>query len=164
MLIITKVNDGWSVSFYNEWIEQAVQAHMEKDLRSRQPFDNYEQSMAGSNQFATGELGRNDLSIMMETLNTPLTARINQYLQSAVNDYCAQYNALNTTPLTSWAVKFQETPEGGGYHVYHYDRGSWSETARELVWMLYLNDDFENIFSLHLIICLYTVPHYRKLF
>ena len=131
------------VSFYNEWKEQAVQAHMEKDLRSRQPFDNYEQSMAGSNQFATGELGRNDLSIMMETLNTPLTARINQYLQSAVNDYCAQYKALNTTPLTSWAVKFQETPEGGGYHVYHYERGSWSETARELVWMIYLNEDFE---------------------
>ena len=131
------------VSFYDEWKEQAVQQHMEKDLRSRQPFDNYEQTMAGVNQFATGELGRSDLSIMLETLNTPLTARINQYLQSGVNDYCAQFNALNTTPLTSWSVKFQETPEGGGYHVYHYERGSWSETARELVWMIYLNEDFE---------------------
>ena len=131
------------VSFYNEWKDLAVQQHMEKDLRSRQPFDNYEQSMAGVNQFQTGELGRRDLSIMLETLNTNLTARINQYLQSAVNDYCSQYNTLNTTPLTSWSVKFQETPEGGGYHVYHYERGSWSETARELVWMIYLNDDFE---------------------
>ena len=42
-----------------------------------------------------------------------------------------------------WNVKFQETPAGGGYHVYHYERGSWSETARELVWMIYLNEDFE---------------------
>ena len=131
------------VSFYNEWKDLAVQQHMEKDLRSRQPFDNYEQTMAGVNQFATGELGRKDLSVMLETLNTALTARINQYLQSGVNDYCSQYNTLNTTPLTSWSVKFQETPEGGGYHVYHYERGSWSETARELVWMIYLNEDFE---------------------
>ena len=131
------------VSFYDEWKEQAVQQHMEKDLRSRQAFDNYEASMTGDSQFATGELGRKDLSIMLETLNSPLTARINQYLQSGVNDYCSQYNALKTTPLTSWACKFQETPEGGGYHVYHYERGSWSETARELVWMIYLNEDFQ---------------------
>ena len=131
------------ISFYKQWKDQAVKQHMEKDLRSRQAFDNYEESMSGDGQFATGELGRKDLSIMLETLNTPLTARINQYLQSVVNDYCKQYNTLNGTALTSWAVKFQETPEGGGYHVYHYERGSWSETARELVWMIYLNEDFE---------------------
>jgi len=131
------------ISFYKQWKEQAVQAHMEKDLRSRHVFDDYEQSMAGDHQFATGSLGRRDNSIMLETLNSPLTARVNQYLQSGVNDYCAQYNALNTTPLTSWSVKFQETDAGGGYHVYHYERGSWSETARELVWMIYLNEDFD---------------------
>ena len=56
------------VSFYNEWKEQAVQQHMEKDLRSRQAFDNYEASMTGDSQFATGELGRKDLSIMLEFL------------------------------------------------------------------------------------------------
>ena len=131
------------ISFYKQWKDQAVKQHMEKDLRSRQAFDNYEESQSGNHQFSTGSLGRSDLSIMLETLNTPLTARVQQYLQSGVNDYCAQYNALNSTPLTSWCVKMQETPAGGGYHVYHYERGSWSETARELVWMIYLNEDFE---------------------
>ena len=131
------------ISFYTQWKEQAVKQHMEKDLRSKQAFDDYEQSMVGTNQFSTGQLGRRDYSLMLETLNTSLTARINQYLQSAVNDYCNEFNALNNTPMTSWAVKFQETPAGGGYHVYHYERGSWSETARELVWMIYLNEDFE---------------------
>ena len=131
------------ISFYKQWKDQAVKQHMEKDLRSRQAFDNYEESMTGERQFSSGSLGRSDLSIMLETLNTPLTARVQQYLQSGVNDYCAQYNALNSTPLTSWCVKMQETPAGGGYHVYHYERGSWSETSRELVWMIYLNEDFE---------------------
>ena len=131
------------INFYRQWKEQAVKQHMEKDLRSRQAFDNYEESMTGERQFSSGSLGRSDLSIMLETLNTPLTARVQQYLQSGVNDYCAQYNALNSTPLTSWSVKMQETPAGGGYHIYHYERGSWSETSRELVWMIYLNEDFE---------------------
>ena len=54
------------ISFYKQWKDQAVKQHMEKDLRSRQAFDNYEESMSGDGQFATGELGRKDLSIMLE--------------------------------------------------------------------------------------------------
>lgn len=131
------------IDFFKSWKENATTINEERDLKFLDIADADSTASSGSTQFASGHLGRNDLAIMLDNMNIPLANTVNQYLQSCVNHYCREYNALGSSPLTSWSIKMQETPAGGGYHIYHYERGSFNESARELVWMIYLNEDFD---------------------
>tara|TARA_B100000287_G_scaffold160640_1_gene151518 strand:+ start:16618 stop:17319 length:702 start_codon:yes stop_codon:yes gene_type:complete len=131
------------IGFHNRWEEQAVERNMSGDLQKINICDGDENSMAGVAQFGNKGLGRRDYSIMLDNMDSQLSARINQYLQTCINHYCAEYSSLTQIPLTSFAIKCQKTPEGGGYHVWHHEDGSYGEHARCAVWMIYLNEDFE---------------------
>lgn len=131
------------ISYFRQWKEEASIRNAESDLQLLDFTDADGSSSNGTKQFHNGSLGRKDTSIMIDNMNSIHTTTINQYLQACVNHYCYEYSALRNTPLTSWHIKMQETPAGGGYHVFHYEKGTFSESARELVWMIYLNDDFE---------------------
>ena len=43
----------------------------------------------------------------------------------------------------STVIKFQHTPQSGGYHTWHYEAMGLSYAHRVLTWMIYLNEDFE---------------------
>ena len=66
------------------------------------------------------------------------------YIYKATEDYINTYGTLRRKRFYSLNNKVQKTPAGGGYHVWHDELGETiSEADRMLVWMLYLNDDFE---------------------
>jgi hypothetical protein len=93
----------------------------------------------GEIQFASKNLGRDDRSIMLNYHQGDFCSEVNQYLQSCFLDYIRQYGQLAQIPMVSTDVKMQRTGPCGGYHMWHYESGSYHHAQRELVWMIYLN-------------------------
>ena len=131
------------INFFQTWQRQALITNEERDMPLTNPYANEMHAMPGTSQFKTRTLGRNDLGCMLDCLSGTLSGQVNQYLQSTLNHYCTIYDSLGSVPLTSWHVKMQQTPEGGGYHVFHHEDGSYNEAHRTATWMIYLNEDFE---------------------
>ena len=131
------------ITFFQTWQQQALITNSQRDMPLTNPYEGDPNAMRGNSQFEKRTLGRNDLGCMIDSLNGVLSAQVNQYLQSTLNHYCLSYDSLGSVPLTSWHVKMQMTPEGGGYHVFHHEDGSYNESQRTAVWMIYLNEDFE---------------------
>tara|TARA_R100000742_G_C4267572_1_gene85779 strand:+ start:85 stop:786 length:702 start_codon:yes stop_codon:yes gene_type:complete len=131
------------LNWFHTWQQQAIITNNERDVPLTDPYEGQPYAMPGGNQFKTRSLGRNDLGCMLDSLNGSLSAQVNQYLQATLNHYCTVYDSLGSVPLTSWHVKMQQTPEGGGYHVFHHEDGSYNEAHRTATWMIYLNEDFE---------------------
>lgn len=94
----------------------------------------------GSAQFSQKNLGRFDDQILLNYADAKKTAGVNQFLVSCLADYCRVYGQLQGVHLMNSDLKMQKTPPGGGYHVWHYESGSFDTKHRELVWMIYLND------------------------
>lgn len=96
-------------------------------------------------QFENSNLGRKDLAIFLENPafnQGSLVTKFLYYLQDCVMDYIAEFGQLKYIQLTNRAeIKVQRTMPMGGYHVWHYENGDDPSCyARELVWMIYLND------------------------
>lgn len=87
-----------------------------------------------------GSLRRKDYAFLLNYSNSDLTYRVNQFLKSCALHYIDQYPQLKASGLVSTDIKFQKTPPGGGYHLWHYENGSMSHAMREVTWMIYLND------------------------
>jgi hypothetical protein len=98
--------------------------------------------MDGNRQFAQGSLGRKDQSILVQYADGMLHAELNQYLTAAFLHYITEYGMKQQFKLLSYDQKLQRTQPGGGYHVWHAENTTYEMTHRELVWMVYLNDDF----------------------
>lgn len=98
----------------------------------------------GTKQFEKKNLGRKDLSILLNYASTDLTYQANQYLQACLLDYLNHYGQLQTTRIISTDMKMQRTEPGGGYHVWHYENTGVDMAQRVLVWAIYLNDIPEN--------------------
>jgi hypothetical protein len=97
--------------------------------------------MDGKEQFDDkANLGRKDISILLEDFKPSLATHVGQYLQACFMQYCEEYGQLKTVPMISANFKMQRTPPCGGYHVWHYESGSFKTSQRELTWMIYLND------------------------
>jgi hypothetical protein len=96
--------------------------------------------MVGNEQFKEKNLGRSDLSILLNYCNIELANTANQYLQACLLDYINYYGQLANTRIISTEIKFQRTQPGGGYHVWHYENAGISMAQRVLTWMIYLND------------------------
>lgn len=60
-------------------------------------------------------------------------------VEACVNTYIEKYSVLMDYRLRCTAMKVQRTDPGGGYHVWHSERGNPDLACRELVYMLYLN-------------------------
>jgi hypothetical protein len=87
-----------------------------------------------------GNLNRKDISILLNYTNPTYTYQLNQFLKSCVLHYIDCFSQLSKVPLVSTDLKFQKTSPGGGYHLWHYENSSAAFAARELTWMVYLND------------------------
>ena len=93
----------------------------------------------GNTQFESTNMGRKDESLFIQS-SKHIAAPINSFLYSCFNQYETEYGQLKNVPLISYDIKAQQTKPGGGYHHWHYENSSHECAARELAWMIYLND------------------------
>lgn len=93
-----------------------------------------------SYHFYNGQMNRHDTAFLLNYANRDLVTQINSILTSCARHYCNKYQALARTALISTDIKAQKTPPGGGYHLWHCENADLYHAARELVWMIYLND------------------------
>lgn len=100
----------------------------------------YANTVQDGEQLYKGNLRRKDTSVMLNYVNSGLTYQINQFLKSCALHYIHDFSQLNSVALMSSDIKMQKTPPGGGYHIWHYEAGSYTHSHREVVWMIYLND------------------------
>lgn len=68
---------------------------------------------------------------------------VNEILKESLDEYRRVFGVLSNEALLSSSMKVQKTPAGGGYHTWHCENYDAMYTDRKLVWMFYLNDDFE---------------------
>lgn len=93
----------------------------------------------GEDQYK-GSLNRKDLSMLLNYHQQELAYKVHQFLTSCAIHYISEYDQLKNIPLISSDLKLQKTSPGGGYHLWHYENASVPHAARELTWMIYLND------------------------
>jgi len=60
-------------------------------------------------------------------------------LQTCYDSYSEKFSILIDSSIHASVVKMQRTDPGGGYHVWHGERGFGDHSNRVLVYMLYLN-------------------------
>lgn len=72
-----------------------------------------------------------------------ISQEIHGAMQEPLNDYKGKWPVLQRIPMASYDCKIQRTPAGGGYHLWHSESSNVEHMARVVVWMLYLNDDFD---------------------
>ena len=61
-------------------------------------------------------------------------------LQNCFDEYCDEYDILRDLNLKCSSVKMQKTDPGAGYHLWHCEQNIGDQSARCLVYSLYLND------------------------
>lgn len=99
----------------------------------------FEESMAGRFNWSI------DLSHMDSFMKGDSSGDLNEVLQKCLQEYVHIFGHMKKLPLYSTFQKVQKTPAGGGYHIWHdeLNGSNYAIKNRVLVWMLYLNDDFE---------------------
>lgn len=60
-------------------------------------------------------------------------------LQRCFEAYGDEFSVLKDINVNCTNIKMQKTSTGGGYHVWHGEQGNGADSARGLVYMLYLN-------------------------
>ena len=93
-----------------------------------------------SSQFYNGKLNRHDTAFLINYANREIVEQVNSILKSCAKHYVQEYQALLRYPMISTDIKAQKTPPGGGYHIWHHENADIAHAARELTWMIYLND------------------------
>ena len=96
-------------------------------------------------QFSNTNLGRKDLAVFLENPNLnklDLASKYLHYIHDCLMEYIEEFGQLKDVALSNYScLKLQRTLPMGGYHVWHYENGDLPKHfARELVWMIYLND------------------------
>lgn len=119
--------------------EQAINLGSNIRSSSTEYMDDGE-SVYNSGEFYGGELNRLDYSYLLSYTNRKLCTDVNSCLSSCAKHYVDKYQTLKTVEMVSTDIKVQKTPPGGGYHLWHYEDACLAHSARELVWMIYLND------------------------
>jgi hypothetical protein len=61
-------------------------------------------------------------------------------LQNCFDEYVDEYDTLKNLDLKCSTVKIQKTNPGAGYHIWHSEQGNGADSARCLVYAVYLND------------------------
>lgn len=101
--------------------------------------ESFFEMMDGQSMYGTTQR-RKDKSFLLNYASQALTYQVNQFLKSCMLHYMYEYSQLKSVNLISIDSKFQRTPPGGGYHVWHYENAAASMAQREVTWMVYLND------------------------
>lgn len=63
-----------------------------------------------------------------------------EMIKEGLKEYTDQYQVLVNTNLALRHFKIQKTVKGGGYHVWHFESGSFEVAPRVLTYIVYLND------------------------
>ena len=92
----------------------------------------------GNKQFIQGSLGRNDQQIFLPNYHPmgDLYNGISLCAMDGLKDYCDKFHCLRDSVFSNVTIKLQKTPKGGGYSVWHYERGL-RDSHRSLGWMFY---------------------------
>lgn len=61
-------------------------------------------------------------------------------VQNCFDSYIDNYDILKESRLNCSSFKFQKTPPGGGYHIWHAEQNEGSMSSRCLFYIMYLND------------------------
>lgn len=72
--------------------------------------------------------------------NTNILREANYAFSACLNAYFNTYDALHSTNYGVYSYRLQKTKVGGGYHVWHHERGNLENEHRFLSFILYLND------------------------
>ena len=113
-------------------------------------FDHYHRTNAvycENQQFHTTIAGRFDwaldLSHMSASINGMVERDLNDVLLECFHEYVHTYGHLKSSNYYTTCQKVQKTPAGGGYHVWHDENTTLAHASRKVVWMFYLNDNFD---------------------
>ena len=98
-------------------------------------------------QFENSNAGRFDWACDLHDMGPSLSfdpvSKLYEPLNECLEEYQQVFGTLKTVPMYSISQKIQKTPAGGGYHVWHDENSGLEHSNRCLVWMIYLNDDYE---------------------
>ncbi len=72
--------------------------------------------------------------------NTNILREANRAFSDCINAYFNYYDILHSTNYGVYSYRLQKTGIGGGYHVWHHERGNVENQHRFLAIILYLND------------------------
>jgi len=132
---------SYSGIFSTEWCNRIIEQ-----------FDYYQDLgavMCNANDFDDTCASRFDYSIDLSHITTytverEVSVELNEKLKQCFGEYQSVFGTLNNFSYYSNAQKIQKTPKGGGYHIWHCENSvTTPDSNRAVVWMLYLNDDFE---------------------
>lgn len=85
-------------------------------------------------------IGLNTLGLTMDNFeNKSCTTIFFDALQQCYESYTNEFSILKTADISGTAMKMQRTDPGGGYHIWHAERGNGLHADRVLVYSLYLN-------------------------
>ena len=87
-----------------------------------------------------GLRNRKDASRYFERDAQDLAQETNSVLDIALEKYQDEHPALGMNSFYSTICKVQRTPPKGGFHSWHAEQGTTSDSTRCLTWMIYLND------------------------
>ncbi len=104
------------------------------------PQSKYQNYVYDSSEAYAGALNRKDTVFIMDYAEKDLSYKVNACLTACVKHYVSEYPSLVQSNLMSTDIKFQKTPPGGGYHIWHYENADMAHSMRDVVWMIYLND------------------------
>jgi len=113
-------------------------------------FNRLANSGAGSNRQKTDKVAahvKNDHQILFDIgvhVAKPFEENnsVNMFfdgLQECYNDYSNTFSVLKDGKIRGTTMKMQRTDPGGGYHVWHAEQNNGNQSARVVVYMLYLN-------------------------
>ncbi len=99
-------------------------------------------------QFPNSNAGRMDWAMDLYQLsnqctNAFLSRELNDVLIKCLDEYIHTFGHLKQNRFYSTCQKVQKTPAGGGYHIWHDENASYVDSARKMVWLFYLNDNYE---------------------
>jgi hypothetical protein len=78
----------------------------------------------------------------VSVLDAPYLDKFNEVLwHDCYKHYADEFSVIKNLPFHSaYGVKLQRTPVGGGYHVWHSERGDADASGRVMAFIAYLND------------------------
>ena len=76
----------------------------------------------------------------MQISNSRIFSELKNVLTTATNMYVQEYSSLSNMEYKYNTFRLQKTGIGGGYHMWHHERGDQENSTRFLAAILYLND------------------------
>jgi hypothetical protein len=81
------------------------------------------------------------------SLDLPVSSKISNLIlpkfKPCVDNYLKKFSILNQSSFLIYDCKLKKIPPGSGFHSWHYENSSTTESSRLFVVQLYLNDDFD---------------------